>query len=371
VKQSLFFLLLLSSLIYAKEKYLDNHSCNECHEKIYEEYQTSAHSKGYFNDELHRKIANRVDSKKYKCATCHMPMADNIKDLIEGKARPNKDNKTHTDAISCYFCHTIAYVKKAHKYNINVKARQAQNYKPTLYGRLLKPDDSDKHSSSKNPIYGQKVCMGCHSHKLNDNNVTIFRAMSDKQNSIKCIECHMPEVEGGAEKMDKRSRGHHASHKFLGIHDKEFRKKGVDINATIDGKVLKVILTNKMAHPLIIQPARSKFLKIELKRDNKTIWQNYKKSPSEDKKAYFAYSFKKDGKKIIVPATATEGSANNLDTKESKTLTYTIPNLKKGDKIVISFYVQLAKSDCTKAIELEEKSLLKPILIKSIILSKL
>ena len=371
MKQFLFSLLLFSSLIYAKSKYLDNHSCNECHEKIYEEYQTSAHSKGYFNDELHRKIANKADPKKYACATCHMPMADNLKDLIEGKARPNKDNKTHTDAISCYFCHTIAYVKKAHKHNINVKARQAENFKSTLYGRLLNPDDSDKHSSSKNPIYGQKVCMGCHSHKLNDNNVTIFRAMRNNQNSIKCIECHMPEVEGGAEKMDKHSRGHHASHKFLGIHDKEFRKKGVDINATIEGKVLKVILTNKMAHPLIIQPARAKFLRIEVKQKDKTVWSNYKKSPSEDKKAYFAYSFKRDGKKIIVPATATQGSVNNLNAKESKTLTYTIPTLIKGDKVVISLYVQLAKSDCTKAIELEDKSLLKPMLIKSMILSKL
>ncbi len=366
MKQSLFFLLLFSSLTYAQSKYLDNHSCSECHEKIYEEYQTSAHSKGYFNNELHRKIANRANPKKYVCATCHMPMADNLKELIEGKARPNRDNKTHTDAISCYFCHTIAYVKKSHKHNINLKARQAKNFKPTLYGRLLNPDDSDKHSSSKNPIYGQKVCMGCHSHKLNDNNVTIFRAMSDKQNSIKCIECHMPEIEGGAEKMDKRARGHHASHKFLGIHDKEFRKKGVDINATINNKELQVTLTNKMAHPLIIQPARAKFLKIEVKRGGKTTWSNYKNSPSEDKKAYFAYSFKRDGKKVIIPATATKGSANNLNAKESRTLTYTIPILKKGDKVVISLYVQLAKSDCLKAIELEEKSLVEPSLIKSI-----
>ena len=370
MKFLLSFLFLLSSL-YAQSKYLDNHSCNECHEKIYEEYQTSAHSKGYFNDELHRKVANKADPKKYACAICHMPMANNLKDLIEGKARPNKNNKTHTDAISCYFCHTIAYVKKAHKHNINVKARQAENFKSTLYGRLINPDDNDKHSSSKNPIYAKNVCIGCHSHKLNDNNVTIFRAMRNNQNSIECIKCHMPEVDGGAEKMDKHSRGHHVSHKFLGIHNKEFRKKGVDINATIESKVLKVILTNKMAHPLIIQPARAKFLKIVVERSGKTIWSNYKNSPSEDKKAYFAYSFKRDGKKIIVPATATEGSVNNLNTKESKTLTYTIPILKKGDKIVISLYVQLAKSDCRKAIKLEDKSLLKPMLIKSIILSKL
>jgi len=359
---------LVTTLVYSK--YLDNKSCNECHENIYNEFQSSMHSKSYFTDELHRKVSNKADSNKYDCAVCHMPMADNLKDLVSGKARPDKNNKTHTDGVSCYFCHTIAYVRKAHKYNINTKARQAKNYKPTLYGRLTNPDHSDKHSSSSNPIYAKVVCTGCHSHKLNDNNTTIFKAMNKNQNSIECIKCHMPKIEGGSEKMDKRSRGHHASHKFLGIHDKEFRKKGVDINATITNNQLKITLKNKMAHPLIIQPARAKFLKITLKRDDKTIWQNYKKDPSLDKQAYFAYSFKKDGKKIIIPATATEGKSHNIDADETKTLTYTLPSLKKGDIVKISLYVQLAKSDCTKEIELNDKRLITPSLIKSITIKK-
>jgi hypothetical protein len=216
-----------------------------------------------------------------------MPMANNLKDLIDGTARPDKTNKTHSDAISCYFCHTIAYVKNAHKHNINIKARQAKNFKPTLYGRLLDPDDSDKHSSSKNPIYGQKACMGCHSHKLNDNNVTIFRAMDKKQDSIKCIECHMPEVAGGAEKMDKKSRGQHASHKFLGIYDKKFRATGLDINISTTIDSIEVKLTNKMGHPLIVQPARVKYLEVKVIRDGKEIWRNYKEHPREDKEAFF------------------------------------------------------------------------------------
>jgi hypothetical protein len=355
---SLFFLTFLHA------KYLDNLSCNECHEKIYEEYQSSFHAKGYFNDTLHQKIADKVDNKKYSCATCHMPMADNLKDLLSGEARPDKSNKTHTDAISCYFCHTIAYVKTAHNFNINTKARQAKNYKPTLYGRLHNPDDSDKHSSASNPVYAQKVCMGCHSHKLNDNNVTIFRAMDSKQNSIGCIECHMPEIAGGAEKIDKRTRGHHASHKFLGIHDVEFRKTGVDINISIPDKKLVLALTNKMEHPLIIQPARAKYLKIEVLHEGKVIWKNYIKKPSEDKQGYFAYSFKQEGKKVIIPAHATEGSVYNIEAKEKKILSYTIPELKKGDKVSVSLYVQLAKSDCAKVVNLSESNLTQPQLIK-------
>ncbi len=366
---SLLFSLFFSSL-QAKDKYLDNHSCNECHEKIYEEYQTSAHSHSYFTNTLHQKIADSVSKEKYSCATCHMPMADNLKELLSGQARPNKSNKTHTDGVSCFFCHTIAYVKTAHKLNINIKARQAKGYKPTLYGRLHDPVDSDKHSSASNPVYAKKVCMGCHSHKLNDDNTTIFRAMDDRQDSISCIDCHMPEVSGGAEKMDKRSRGRHASHKFLGIHDKEFRKTGMDINITTADKTLTVTLKNKMTHPLIVQPARAKFLKIEISRAGKAIWKNYEKEPSEDKQGYFAYSFKQDDKEVIIPAHSTGSTVNNVAAKSSKVLDYAVPALQKGDKVSVALYVQLAKSDCAKVISLEDSNLTESSLMKEVIFTQ-
>ncbi|HIP18991.1 MAG TPA: hypothetical protein EYG78_06620 [Sulfurovum sp.] len=364
LKLSLLFLSLFFSSLQAKDKYLDNHSCNECHEKIYEEYKSSAHSHSYFSNSLHRQIADKVSKEKYSCATCHMPMADNIKALISGEARPNKNNKTHTDGVSCFFCHTVAYVKTAHKFNINTKARQAKGYKPTLYGRLDNPDESDKHSSVSNPVYAQKVCMGCHSHKLNDNNTTIFRAMDEKQNSVSCINCHMPEVAGGAEKMDKRARGHHASHKFLGIHDKEFRKTGMDINITAVETKLTVTLKNKMTHPLIVQPARVKFLKIQISRAGKVIWKNYEKEPSEDKQGYFAYSFTQEDKKVIIPAHSTSSTVNNVEAESSKALKYDVPALQKGDKVSVALYVQLAKSDCAKVIDLKETDLAKPQLMK-------
>jgi len=354
MKYILSFLFLLTTFLCSQDKYLDNHSCNECHEKIYEEYQSSAHAKSYFTDELHQKIADKVDTEKYACATCHMPMADNLKELINGEARPDKNNKTHTDAISCYFCHTIAYVKKAHSKNINIKARQAKNFKPTLYGRLDNPDDCDKHTSSKNPIYGQKVCMGCHSHKLNENNVTIFRAMGKQQDSVKCIECHMPEVSGGAEKMDKRTRGHHASHKFLGIYDKVFRATGLDMNIATTQESIEVKLTNKMGHPLIVQPARVKYLEVKLLRNGKEIWKNYKKEPREDNEVFFEYRFKdKEGKKIVIPATAYSSEETNLNAKESKTVEYKV-KVQKGDLVKATMYVRFAKKDCQSVITLKD-----------------
>jgi len=358
--------LLLCGGAFLQAQYMDNHSCAECHDTIYDEFQSSMHAKGYFNDELHRKIADAVSTEAYDCAVCHMPMADNLADLVSGKARPDKTNKTHTDAISCYFCHTIAYVKKAHKFNVNIKAKQAENYKPTLYGRLVNPDHNDKHSSVNNPIYVKKVCTGCHSHKRNDNNVTIFHAMDDRLDSQECVKCHMPELSGGSDKINKRARERHASHKFLGIHDVAFRKKGVDINISVKGEMLEVALTNKMGHPLIIQSAREKYMKIVIQRESKVLWRNYLKSPTEDPQGYFAYSFKREGKKIIIPATATSGSTHNLGTKETKRLSYKIPTLKPADIVIVGLYMRLAKQDCAKAVKLEEGALMKEEQIKEV-----
>lgn len=360
--------ILLGSFYTSAESYIANIKCKECHETIYEEYRRSMHAKSYFSDELHRKVADSVDTKRYACATCHMPSANNIEALITGKERPDKRNTTHTDGVSCYFCHTIAYVKKSHRFNLNVKAKQAENYKPTFFGRLERPDESDKHSSLSNPIYAKQVCTGCHSHKRNEHNITVFHAMKEGQESLSCIECHMPKVPGGVEKMDKRVRGEHASHEFPGIHDKAFRMKGVDIDLAVEKNRLKVTLTNKMPHPLIIQPARAKFLKIEVVRKGKIVWKNFETSPSEDRQGYFAYRFERNGKEVVIPATATQSYVHNLDADETKVLSYDIPKLQKGDTIRVGLYVRLAKEDCAKVVKLDDKRLTKPELIKQKIL---
>ena len=178
----------------------------------------------------------------------------------------------------------------------------------------------------------------------------------------------MPELEGGAEKMDKRARGQHASHKFLGIYDKEFRATGIDINISNTMNSIEIKLTNKMDHPLIAQAARVKYLELKVIRDNKVIWKNYKDNPREDSKVCFEYEFKaKDGKKIIIPATATGHlRVNNLLAHESKTYKYENLRLKKGDTIQASMYVRFAKEDCQKAIKLEDEKFKKEYLIKMV-----
>ena len=359
-----YFLALLSSILYAK--YLTNESCKECHEDIYYEYQSSYHSKTYFNDELHRKVADKASKKTYDCVPCHMPAATNLQELIIGKERPSKLYKEESDAISCIYCHQIAYVKKSHAHNINVRAKQAEGYKPNMYGTLENPDDSDKHAMLNNPIYDKNVCLGCHSHKRNSHDVLIFQAIKENQNSTECIKCHMPLVNGAPEKTNKRGRTEHHSHTFAGIHNLEMLEKSVDITAKNTKNSIVITLTNKMPHPLIIQAARLKYLDIELIRDGKIIWRNFKNSPTEDKQGAFHIEFLNDqNQTVIIPSFATKrGFVNNLKAKETKILKYTTPSIQKGDTIKIAMYVILAKPNCTKVLNLEDKSLLKPTLMK-------
>jgi len=362
----LLFFTVLTPLLSAK--YLTNKSCKECHEDIYYEYQSSYHSKTYFNDELHRKVADTVSKKKYDCASCHMPAATNRKELENGKEHPSKLYKEQTDAISCFYCHQIGYVKQAHKKNIIYLSKKPEGYKPSMFGSLEDPDDSDKHEMLNNPIYKKNVCLGCHSHKRNSHDVMIFDAMKDNQDSTECIKCHMPYINGGAEKMNKRGRMQHRSHDFAGIHSIDMRKQSLDITInTIDNNIL-ITLKNKMPHPLIIQASRLKYLQLTLSRNEKVIWKNYQASPLEDKKGAFVTEFiDKRNKIVAIPAFSYKrGFVNNLQAKETRVLTYKTNGIKKGDIIKASFYVILAKPSCSEVLNLQDKQLTTPLLMKEV-----
>jgi len=361
---------LLLSLLSAK--YLTNESCKECHEDIYYEYQSSYHSKTYFNNELHRKVADKVSTKTYDCAVCHMPGAQNLKELVNGDARPSKLYDEQTDAISCFYCHQIGYVKKAHAKNINFLSKKPEGYKPSMFGSLENADDSDKHEMLNNPIYKQNVCLGCHSHKRNSHDVLIFDAMKDNQDSTECIKCHMPYVNGAVEKTNKKGRLEHRSHVFEGIHNSEMIKESVDISVEVKSNMIDVTITNKMPHPLIIQASRLKYLELTIQRGSKIIWKNFKDSPMEDKQGAFVTEFlDQNDKPVAIPAFAYKrGFVNNLAPKETKVLHYNVPDIVKGDVIKASFYVVLAKPSCSGVLSLKDKLLTQPTLMKSVTYKK-
>ncbi len=359
------FLLIGISLPLLCAEYLTNKSCQECHPDIYDEYRMSWHARGYFNDTLHREVSKKIP--RYDCGACHMPAATNQEALTDGSVRPNPIHQTQRDAVACFYCHQIAYVKAAHAHNEITLARQAEGYKPTLYGSLENPDDSDKHAMVHSPIYSRYACTGCHGHKRNAQGVLVFRTANQAGDSQPCIRCHMPYTDGAPEKMNKRARAHHRSHRFAGIHDTSMREKSVAITfENPSDNRLCVTLKNTMGHALIIHPARMKYLALSLIRDNATVWKNFTHTPDEDPEACFEVSFEdSEGKPAAIPYFAAKrGRENNLEANASKTLCYKVPSLHKDDRIVAQLYVVPAKADCAAAAGLGGTGWTEPLLMK-------
>ncbi|MDQ1326655.1 MAG: hypothetical protein QG564_1780, partial [Campylobacterota bacterium] len=64
---------------------------------------------------------------------------------------------------------------------------------------------------------------------------------------------------------------------------------------------------------------------------------------------------------------ATQSTVNNLETKETKQLSYKILPLQKSDKLRVALYVQLARDDCKKVMREEDEKLTQPLLMKEVV----
>ena len=104
----------------------------------------------------------------------------------------------------------------------------------------------------------------------------------------------------------------------------------------------------------------------------KEIWKNFVDSPMEDKKGAFVTEFLDENDKFVsIPAFAYKrGFVNNLKAKETKIIKYEVPSIKSGDTIKASMYVILAKPSCSDELDLKDKRLTTPILMKQTIYKK-
>jgi len=357
--------ILLLMLLSLDAKYLDTKRCQECHEDIHYEHTHSMHHKSsLFKDEVHQKVKNAVNKEKYSCALCHMPGSSNLRALMKGEEQPDERDKRQLDGVSCYYCHQIKDVYHSKMYNINISSAK-EGEKPTMYGNLMDPDDSDKHKAAPNDIYkNSKVCMGCHSHKENKLGFEVCRTQESQAPQSDCIKCHMPKADGGNEKFNKKGRSEYATHSFLGIHSPEMVKKAVKLELEYDKdeSKLHLYITNMTGHYIITHPMRLKFVKTVIKRDGKVIWSNFKKSPLEDKEATFLIVLKDKDEKPTLPNRAVGYKINqNLAQKATKSVVYSVPKLKKGDEVISRWVSYIVNPKIAKKLGITTPEIINPI----------
>jgi hypothetical protein len=346
----------------ASIKYPSSESCNECHENIYREHKNSMHHKSsLFKDEVHAKVKNIVNENRYQCAICHMPASKNLRAIMGGQEQPNPKSHRQTDGVSCFFCHQISKIYDSAKHKINFSNYNGEK-KPTVFGNLKKPYESNEHESKSNEIYkNSQVCMGCHSHKQNANGFEVCNTKNQYDKTSDCIGCHMPKTTGTIEKKDKGMRTNYASHDFLGVHSKEMVKKAVKLELFYKDELLELTITNKMGHSIITHPMRLKFAKTVIKRDAKVIWSNFEDSPLEDVDATFIIVFKDAQGNAAMPHMAVDYKLNrNLKANTSKVIKYKVPKLKKGDVISTTWVSYIVNPKIAKRLDITAKDIVKP-----------
>jgi len=354
--------LLLLLLISLNAKYMDSKSCKECHDNIYYEHTSSMHSNSsLFKDEFHRKMKELNYPTTYDCARCHTPGAKNLAELISGENQPSH-NIRELDGVSCLYCHQIAKIQKGHKQNKNITTFDRPG-KQMVYGTLKRTDVNDKHDSfSLNPIYkNSTVCMGCHSHKRNDtHDVEVCQISMNMEKQTDCIGCHMQKSPGGVTKLNKKGRKEYSSHEFLGIKSRELIKKAVELSLKQNGKDIELTIKNKMGHQILLQPMRLKYVKTVVTREGTVIWENFKKSPYEDKEVTFSKLFEDEtGKQVYPPKASKIKYYTNLDMDKSKTVVYHVPDIQKGDIVISTWFSYPIRPSLAKELDITDQKMTK------------
>ncbi|MEO5358697.1 MAG: cytochrome c family protein [Nitrospirae bacterium YQR-1] len=309
------------------EPFMSSQKCSACHPAIFKEWAGSMHGKSSLHkNSAHAAMYNAYvdDMQKekkevgYTCATCHMPMADNLQDIISGKVKPDDKKLLEQDGVGCTFCHRIENTVIGKDRNVCVINKDGSFL-------VSKPGDKAPHKSASNPMFSDGgLCMGCHGFLVNSKNVTLC-AMKE-EGTGNCLTCHMQKVDGAPALGSKATE--HVSHNISGGHDEEMLKKAVSIDVKSDGKNLQVKIKNNMVHAFpSTMPMRVAYIKVTF-RDSagKALWTNIKENPvADDKQSVFSKAFK-GGDKVGVPAWKADAVAydTRLKAAEERLLTYAI-----------------------------------------------
>ncbi|MFA6760675.1 MAG: multiheme c-type cytochrome [Sulfuricurvum sp.] len=358
-------LLTLLVLLNLEAKYQSSKSCAECHEEIYNEHASSMHHRStIMGDEVHKKLYEAGGSSKYECALCHMPSSPNLASLMRGDLKAEDadyTNPANSDGVSCFYCHQINKIHRSTSSNINF-TNIKEGQKPIFLGTLKNAMGSDVHESEYSELFASSgVCMGCHSHKQNDFGIELCNSLDQHGEASNCIECHMPKKSGLVEKYNKGARSKHASHEFLGVRSSELVKKAVSLDLSYDGD-LTLSIENKMAHSIITQPMRLKFVKTTITRGTEVIWSNFQESPLEDKEATFLIVFQDDEGNVSLPNSAKAYKINqNLRSNTTKKVIYKDLALKSGDIVTSKWISYTVNPNIAKKLGISDESVTKPI----------
>ena len=348
------FFISLTISIFANDgvhKFAPSSDCKECHPKIYDEYHTSMHMNTTpQKDPIHKAIWDRHPKNKkanqYVCGKCHTPTADNLDSMLgKGKkALPLKENETHQTGVSCAYCHRIKSIELHKKSNTNIMTTEEKKYFGTLKEHIKSPyhdivTEGNEHMKNGN------VCIGCHSHKMNEHKLNVCSTNIDNEmDGANCVSCHMPKVDGSVSNLNQTKK--HAFHGFAGSHfhsDMLTQYVNISLLREIDDFIVNI--DNQTSHALLLHPLRVAVLKVSITRGDKT---------TKMKPKVFVRVLGKD-KKPAMPWVADKVIKNTMiKANEKRSIKYPF-KLLKGDKVDVVLGWYLVNPKAVKKLDLENK----------------
>ena len=261
-----------------------SNKCKRCHERVYEEWETSPLAKSIHSPAFRAALDAYVKSPGGKdqalCFRCHAPHVREFPEQAQLFVDQTKSGDPSLDGVACSQCHLIKHVDRAKhppepKYEVGGK---------TLYGPYKDFVQNLAHQSMESSLFQKSdLCLNCHQSvpssanlgKSNDllGNWDQSRAMKSGK---ECQTCHMPQQVGeSANGEKKRTIANHSFPGRLGKLRQEAAKLAVQTKVDGDKTTVTVKVQSLVPHNLpATHPAwASVVLSFEIKGKNlKTVF---------------------------------------------------------------------------------------------------
>ncbi len=312
-------------------------TCAPCHAAVVEEWRSSLHARSHHSRDpiyagLRRvRMAKEGPQVANACAKCHTPLADG----------PEDPSLAALNGVSCATCHNVAHVAST-----GVGADRLTRFEdplkfqgPNTPRAGLKAPHALGGAPPAHMTDGMTLCLACHE-TLSNGKVTLcntgveFGGVGGAFPEQRCIDCHMPIVEGPSGSMDRDQA--HTSHRFIGAHRRwQAGDSGADalepvaLTGQLSGRTLTVTIANQSGHGWPTGfPGRMATLKLTgLDAAGQPVWTNFTEQAAQsDPQAVLMASFvDAQGAPTLPPYATRIARDSRLRPSETRALTWQVP----------------------------------------------
>ncbi len=198
------------------EASLDPAQCGVCHPAQYQAWKESWHAMG-MGPGLMGQLLDANEKAVDQCQRCHAPNAEQYPTL-NGEENPHYDGEFREQGLTCVGCHMRDWTRYG-------PPKESAPLPEAVEGE--DPPRQPHDGFVGNEIYTDSIfCESCHDFRGNDRELKDkylqetyeeWRRTQYAEDGVTCQSCHMPDGE----------------HSFKGIHDPEFVKAGMTVDAEL------------------------------------------------------------------------------------------------------------------------------------------